>query len=267
MSLPTTPPDRSFDVDLFCMQCRYNLRGLTPGGKCPECGKPIAESLRSDVLYLAPLPWLARLDTGCMLIMLSILGPPLFLFGTIAGSSDGRFTLLTFAPLFAGMLLLAAGGWMLTTPEPHHADARAALLRRAIRPSLAIAVVALATQALLAGIPDLLACGVFFAGLVGSLFLMLLRCADLAPRLIVHPLARAARILAGSLIVICLLFAPAIIDGAFHVPSSGAAELASSCVGSLALLLLFPVLLIYFHQFRAHLRGAHRYASYVQKNV
>jgi len=30
--------------DLPCTQCQYNLRGLTLGGKCPECGQSVSES-------------------------------------------------------------------------------------------------------------------------------------------------------------------------------------------------------------------------------
>lgn len=35
---------------LRCVQCKYNLRGLDVIGVCPECGRPVADSLRgSDV--------------------------------------------------------------------------------------------------------------------------------------------------------------------------------------------------------------------------
>ncbi|GMU22788.1 MAG: hypothetical protein AMXMBFR13_28720 [Phycisphaerae bacterium] len=33
-------------VDLPCIECEYNLRGLSSEGKCPECGRPINDSLR-----------------------------------------------------------------------------------------------------------------------------------------------------------------------------------------------------------------------------
>lgn len=29
-----------------CLQCQYDLRGSTPDGRCPECGYPVALSLR-----------------------------------------------------------------------------------------------------------------------------------------------------------------------------------------------------------------------------
>ena len=34
-------------VDVRCVQCEYNLRGLSESGLCPECGSSIAVSLRA----------------------------------------------------------------------------------------------------------------------------------------------------------------------------------------------------------------------------
>jgi hypothetical protein len=33
-------PGRAIAADCPCAVCRYNLRGLFPGGVCPECGTP-----------------------------------------------------------------------------------------------------------------------------------------------------------------------------------------------------------------------------------
>jgi hypothetical protein len=35
------------DEDIACVECQYNLRALDPADGCPECGQPIAESLRA----------------------------------------------------------------------------------------------------------------------------------------------------------------------------------------------------------------------------
>jgi len=42
------------DHDRFCRRCGFNLRGLKPGGACPECGRPIpaAERAGDDDPYL-----------------------------------------------------------------------------------------------------------------------------------------------------------------------------------------------------------------------
>ena len=44
MTAPGTA-ENIISSDVFCSQCGYNLRGLSPSNKCPECGHEIAESL------------------------------------------------------------------------------------------------------------------------------------------------------------------------------------------------------------------------------
>ena len=53
-TLTRTPPD---ETDWLCEGCGYVLNGLPAGGRCPECGKPTAESepeLRSPPLWERP---------------------------------------------------------------------------------------------------------------------------------------------------------------------------------------------------------------------
>jgi rubrerythrin len=40
-----SPPDPMLNVDLRCLRCDYNLRGLPIDGVCPECAYPAAASL------------------------------------------------------------------------------------------------------------------------------------------------------------------------------------------------------------------------------
>jgi len=44
--------------DPWCEVCGYNLTGADPNGRCPECGKPIAESLAAGAR--PPTPWESR---------------------------------------------------------------------------------------------------------------------------------------------------------------------------------------------------------------
>ncbi|MCK4872368.1 MAG: hypothetical protein KAS72_06555 [Phycisphaerales bacterium] len=39
------PADAGIIADLLCTSCGYNLRGNVVGGRCPECGDPVAQSL------------------------------------------------------------------------------------------------------------------------------------------------------------------------------------------------------------------------------
>lgn len=50
--------------DLPCDQCGYNLRTLLPDGRCPECGHPVAETLRPDELRYASPQYVRALVSG-----------------------------------------------------------------------------------------------------------------------------------------------------------------------------------------------------------
>ena len=59
--MPPAPPVLA--DDLSCSQCRYNLRGLAPAGRCPECGQRVAATL--SAVASAPVrfrPDLSRAD-------------------------------------------------------------------------------------------------------------------------------------------------------------------------------------------------------------
>lgn len=59
--------------DRPCLSCGYNLRSISVGGVCPECGAPAADSLRSDLLTHAPQEYVARLRRGAWLVVLGML--------------------------------------------------------------------------------------------------------------------------------------------------------------------------------------------------
>ena len=48
-------------TDVLCEKCGYVLNGLPPDGRCPECGKPVAESVGDGRL---PTPWDVSANPG-----------------------------------------------------------------------------------------------------------------------------------------------------------------------------------------------------------
>jgi hypothetical protein len=56
-----------------CFKCAYDLRGLRVDGNCPECGTPVAESLRGIFLHFADKEYIAKITSGVSLILNSIL--------------------------------------------------------------------------------------------------------------------------------------------------------------------------------------------------
>ncbi len=60
----------SATTDVACIQCGYNLRGLSPDGVCPECACTIERSLRGPWLRYADARWLRRLRVGTLLLLI-----------------------------------------------------------------------------------------------------------------------------------------------------------------------------------------------------
>ena len=116
------------DSDLPCLACHYNLRGIAPQGKCPECGHPIERTLRDgDLSHAAPV-WLRQvaggarwISAGMMLILL--MGLLLLALGL---APFGQASVMTEMYLMVGLLaaglvqvcLYLAGMWAFTHPEP-----------------------------------------------------------------------------------------------------------------------------------------------------
>ncbi|MEW6251990.1 MAG: hypothetical protein AB1716_15215 [Planctomycetota bacterium] len=55
-------------ADTPCVQCEYNLRGLTLEGKCPECGTPILSSASPPALRCMPATWLDAVARGLSIL-------------------------------------------------------------------------------------------------------------------------------------------------------------------------------------------------------
>ncbi len=159
---PSVEPARaaSLTTDVPCVQCGYNLRGLPEGGRCPECGTPIARSLRGNLLSTADPAWLERVYrgqavvcAGCLALMAH------FVFYNVSGSGGSLGTWVIVHTLGASSvvdavlegvlsaaapLLLLLGAFSTTSLDPRLSLTEQPIaLRRFVRLSM-VALVALA---------------------------------------------------------------------------------------------------------------------------
>ncbi|MCH7704925.1 MAG: serine/threonine protein kinase [Planctomycetes bacterium] len=136
----------TLDVDVPCVQCTYNLRGLQTDARCPECGALISESTRPDRLMFADPRWLSRLMLGVAVsgsavasvpVFFALIGPVLLLSNAVSFDwVDTLFDWLAVLMGFASGAALTVGVFLATTTRLDRAskpDTRAARLRMAAR--------------------------------------------------------------------------------------------------------------------------------------
>ncbi len=107
-------------LDLPCVECDYNLRGLMPDGRCPECGTSVARSLDPRLLRFAPPTYLRTLTMGltvifgfgalCVIAMMTL--------GIVIAFLGGEPFAAFLGGLVATNLTAILGTWLLTTREP-----------------------------------------------------------------------------------------------------------------------------------------------------
>lgn len=123
-------------IDVACISCEYNLKGLGRYGVCPECGTAVDRSLKGDGLRYSAPHWVRRISKGVTLILRStqamiagfFLMIMLSIFTNIKNTGPG--TLLDSAPLRISFIVLAIigslnvvlGMWLFTTREPPHSN-------------------------------------------------------------------------------------------------------------------------------------------------
>lgn len=125
----------SIREDIFCITCRYNVRGLDPHGRCPECGTSIANSMpfrtwRSTVYPFLPasllisfmsalfyfaiicrfyLQWMAYNAIGGLVVVLALGTPAALIAWPLMRRSLPARTWWPYA-MFIAMMMAAYGG-------------------------------------------------------------------------------------------------------------------------------------------------------------
>ncbi len=139
------------DSDVFCIQCGYNLHGLTPERNCPECGMPIERSLRGNLLRNSSPAYLRKLHQGVFLILAAIIAQVLLImvsFGigiasaSMAGSAPAMLQLiLNILGTFVSLASLY-GWWLFSSPDPAYVGREhGAAARRIVRLSVVLTAV------------------------------------------------------------------------------------------------------------------------------
>lgn len=121
----TQPAGGFVDSDRACTKCSYNLRGLPLSGACPECGQPVADSLRGILLQFAGKEYLATVGGGLSIVLNVIIGTILLFIAMFAiavlaggGNPGAGMGILLQAIDTSLTLLLLYGVWRYTAPDP-----------------------------------------------------------------------------------------------------------------------------------------------------
>ncbi len=144
--------------DHGCMTCGYSLRGLAQSTKCPECGTPVADSLRGDLLFYRNTDYIHTLKKGLSLILNGILVQLIVtIFGGIGIAMLSAAAVATVPPFVMDFVIpgvgtavsavILLGWWWFTAQDPGVAnqdEPKARLVvRGAVIASLVIAIAAL----------------------------------------------------------------------------------------------------------------------------
>jgi len=136
----------TIESDVPCRHCGYNLRGLTPGGACPECGRATLEALPRYLKDAGPA-YLRTIGRGAVLTiagmvlsaiagtLVSLTLPSLYL----ALAPNGPSVILAIAP----PIVMLVGLWKITSVDPHVCGERnPERLRKLVRTTAMVGTVA-----------------------------------------------------------------------------------------------------------------------------
>lgn len=167
---PNLAPKRDAIEQVSCITCGYDLRGQSIEDKCPECGAPVEQSLRGDLLQYADPSWLRTIARGAALVKwgvwLVVAYIPLViavaivfglvLAGRVSVVYENAATYFALGVLVIGLLLGGAGAFLSTTVDPKTASQESGLSTRLLT-RLGVTAVALVAslQGALMAIPSI----------------------------------------------------------------------------------------------------------------
>lgn len=122
------PTSTTVGAGRACLGCGYDLGGLPSDGACPECGAPVARSLKGPLLRFASGELLAKLHTGVVLVIAGTIAQ-LALTGVafvagIAAAISGSAPFIRSAQVLSAIgstvltVAILIGWWLVTTPDP-----------------------------------------------------------------------------------------------------------------------------------------------------
>lgn len=137
--------DRAWEDEftLLCERCGYVVEGLDPAGNCPECGKPIAESLPEQRVGTA---WqqAPSLRTYLLTALSTLLSPMRTLDAIRVNPENGRMLAAwhhRIATIIVGVVLLIAVAWVSSNTRPANGiDWKAVVLVELSAASIAICI-------------------------------------------------------------------------------------------------------------------------------
>ena len=104
--------------DAPCRECGYNLRGLHPEDRCPECAAPVLTTIRGNFLHFSNLHWRARVVTGVDWMLWAGAGVLLAMVLPFVQVYIPAVRIPTAPLTFIMQLAGYYGVWLCTTPEP-----------------------------------------------------------------------------------------------------------------------------------------------------
>jgi len=118
----------TISADIPCVECEYNLRTLSTSSRCPECGRPVDESLRfyrENSLWLADRRWLRKLRAGTTLMFVAAIGLTISLFLEIWLDElrQNGFVIHLFIGRLGVVILWGWGVFLVTASQPRATEA------------------------------------------------------------------------------------------------------------------------------------------------